>query len=117
MATVESSLNLSIHLPIYLLPLSGKNSTMRLTIATLLFTSVFAVSVLAGHNCKCQDDRGQYNELTSKCCGKDPSAGNPAVIYYPGPNHQCTSPYNVIDSGAFVQCCQNEGVGGAYCWD
>ncbi|KDQ10095.1 hypothetical protein BOTBODRAFT_501291 [Botryobasidium botryosum FD-172 SS1] len=90
---------------------------MRLSIATLLFASVFVVSVLAGRNCKCQDSRGQYNSLTQTCCSKDPKAGDIVAVYYPGPNHQCTSPYNSIDSGAFVQCCQNEGVGGAYCWD
>ncbi|KDQ10096.1 hypothetical protein BOTBODRAFT_36526 [Botryobasidium botryosum FD-172 SS1] len=88
---------------------------MRLDhIVTLTFL-LSATSALAGHNCKCQDANGQYNGLTNECCGEN---GQGACIrYYPGPNNQCTSPTNCIDSGQFVQCCQRYGVGGAYCWD
>lgn len=44
-------------------------------------------SALAGMNCKCQDDRGQFNEATRTCCSRQ---SNP-LTYYPGPNNQVTS--------------------------
>jgi hypothetical protein len=69
--------------------------------------------VTAGQNCKCQDDRGQYNQLTKECCAKAC-----ALSYFPGPNNQCSARgTNCIDSGAFVKCCQGKGVGGAHCWN
>ncbi|TLD33613.1 hypothetical protein PspLS_00269 [Pyricularia sp. CBS 133598] len=77
------------------------------------------VLVSAGQNCKCQDDNGQYDALTATCCSSDPTIlciFPPA--YFPGPNNQCSaSGSNCIDSGAFVQCCKDHGVGGAFCWD
>jgi len=89
---------------------------MRFAFIIIFLISFFSFGALAGHNCKCQDSRGQYDQLTVICCGKDPKA-NPGIVYYGGGNHQCTSPFGAIDSGAFVKCCQNEGVGGAFCWD
>ncbi|TFK47184.1 hypothetical protein OE88DRAFT_1666501 [Heliocybe sulcata] len=87
---------------------------MRTFAVFTLISALFATSALAGHNCKCQDSNGQYNALTQYCCNQQPSISD---IYYPGPNHQCTSPGNEINSGDFVTCCQGQGVGGAYCWD
>ncbi|TFK47185.1 hypothetical protein OE88DRAFT_1738871 [Heliocybe sulcata] len=86
---------------------------MRAFSISLLTVALFTTSALAGYNCKCQDSNGQYNELTAECC----NAQNNPLISYPGGNHQCTSSVNAIDSGAFVQCCQGKGVGGAYCWN
>lgn len=45
---------------------------------------------MAGHNCKCQDDNGQYDELTRECCNKQ-IAFKPLIIQYPGPNNQVCS--------------------------
>ena len=41
-----------------------------------------AYSALAGYNCKCQDERGQYNVLTENCCLEDIGQ------YRPDLNHQ-----------------------------
>ncbi|KDQ56770.1 hypothetical protein JAAARDRAFT_194733 [Jaapia argillacea MUCL 33604] len=87
---------------------------MRFSFVTIV-SAFFIGSALAGHNCKCQDSNGQYNELTAECCDDQGEIGG--LLYYPGPNHQCTSPTNLINSGEFVTCCQSKGVGGAYCWD
>ncbi|KDQ65084.1 hypothetical protein JAAARDRAFT_64869 [Jaapia argillacea MUCL 33604] len=88
---------------------------MRFSIVSAFIAALCASSALAGYNCKCQDSRGQYNELTRYCCEQQPSwiTG----VFFPGPNNQCVSALNHIDSGAFVQCCQGQGVGGAFCWD
>ncbi|KDQ65085.1 hypothetical protein JAAARDRAFT_247618 [Jaapia argillacea MUCL 33604] len=64
---------------------------MRFSFAIVL--SALAVgSALAGHNCKCQDDRGQYNELTAECCYQQGEIGQ--LLYYPGPNHQVSHYYS-----------------------
>ncbi|KAH0606080.1 uncharacterized protein H6S33_003741 [Morchella sextelata] len=78
----------------------------------ILLPTLFLGSALAGMNCKCQDDRGQFNEATRTCCGRQ---SNP-LTYFPGPNNQCANPANGIDSGAFESCCKSLGVGAAYCW-
>jgi len=83
-------------------------------LAFLIFAS-FTSSALAGHNCKCQDANGQYDDSTKLCC-KEQKASINQFIHYPGPNHQCVSDFNSLDDGAFVICCQGTGTGGAFCW-
>ncbi|KII92006.1 hypothetical protein PLICRDRAFT_50455 [Plicaturopsis crispa FD-325 SS-3] len=87
---------------------------MRFSVLSVLVASMFTSGALAGYNCKCQDSNGQYNDLTSSCCAAQVKPFND--IHGLGPNHQCVSDANAIDSGAFVQCCKDAGVGGAYCW-
>jgi len=84
-----------------------------------MILAFFTSSALAVKNCKCQDSGGQYNSLTDTCCdyevvnlGKD--------IKYPGSNHQCWDNHLLtksVDGGKFAWCCQQLGVGGAYCWN
>ncbi|KAF2670650.1 hypothetical protein BT63DRAFT_424591 [Microthyrium microscopicum] len=122
----------------------------------LFFPIVFAAFVFAGHNCKCQDNSGQYNDYTQICCAKQAApnavlkdivssavtiaATDPedifadlvavgsiiydlieefSIEYHGDQHHQCSSWDNHIDSGAFVQCCNDLGVGDghAFCWD
>ena len=50
-------------------------------------------SVIAGHNCKCQDPSGtgpQYDEITQYCCGNDVSTSCPPgqPIYHGDQHHQ-----------------------------
>ncbi|KAK4617582.1 hypothetical protein CLAFUW4_12445 [Fulvia fulva] len=92
---------------------------MKTTTLSMILLGLFT-AVQAGQNCKCQDGNGQYNDLTEQCC-KLHACGSGAAgtsSHYPGPNHQCSAEgTNCLDSGAFVQCCQMLGVGGAYCWN
>ncbi|KAK4220818.1 hypothetical protein QBC38DRAFT_378273 [Podospora fimiseda] len=80
--------------------------------AIILVISALSTGTLAGYNCKCQDDRGQFNAATEACC----KLWGGLIGYYPGPNNQCANALNGIDSGNFVKCCQSFGVGTAYCW-
>jgi len=87
---------------------------MHFTPIAIIFAFLTA-SALAVDNCKCQDARGQYNELTSICCDEMGDQG----LTYPGKNHQCTD-WTIrrrIDGTEFDQCCKAHGVGGAFCWN
>ncbi|KAH8591018.1 hypothetical protein B0O99DRAFT_281312 [Bisporella sp. PMI_857] len=106
---------------------------------TLFLTALFSTTVLAGYNCKCQDSRGQYNDLTEAVCkalagekaqeigGSIPLLGGilggivSDARYRGDKNHQCSSGSGQIDSGKFVKACASLGVGtepygGAFCW-
>ncbi|GME52151.1 uncharacterized protein JN550_000465 [Neofusicoccum parvum] len=87
--------------------------------STIIAPLFLAATAFAGHNCKCQDSNGQYNGFTQSCCSdqKGPGEWFNDVTYHGDQVHQCSSASNQIDSGAFVECCKNFGVEGAYCWD
>ncbi|KIM83281.1 hypothetical protein PILCRDRAFT_819532 [Piloderma croceum F 1598] len=45
---------------------------------------VFTARILAVDNCKCQDARGQYDDLTKACCINQTAS---SYATYPGRNH------------------------------
>jgi len=96
-------------------PKAISESVMHWIPFAALISALFTASALAGHNCKCQDANGQYDDLTKACCKIQWNTYS-NWIYYPGANHQCTCPFNSINDGVFVECCVDNGVGGAYCW-
>jgi hypothetical protein len=89
---------------------------MRVIQLTAFIPIIFTASTHAGYNCKCQDARGQYNDLTKACCLEQFNANDRNELHGPGPNSQCVSDFNGIDNGEFVRCCIRKGVGGAFCW-
>lgn len=83
-------------------------------LSTLIFTaSLLVTSVLAGWNCKCQDENDQYNWATETCCIVNNSAEH---VYHPDQHHQCSSRTGNLDNGDFDRCCRKEVSVGAFCW-
>ena len=55
---------------------------MQFSLFQIISVALLASSVQAGYNCKCQDDKGQYDILTNDCCLQNVGK------YRPDLNHQ-----------------------------
>ncbi|KAL0635725.1 hypothetical protein Q9L58_005360 [Maublancomyces gigas] len=85
---------------------------MRFSIVALVTPLLLAGSALAGYNCKCQVGDVQYDSLSEKCCNQLGGFN----VYHGDQHHQCSNAFGSLDNGAFVRCCQGNGVSAAFCW-
>ncbi|UJR34639.1 hypothetical protein I4U23_027416 [Adineta vaga] len=88
---------------------------MRSLFILAICVGVLVSCIHAVGNCRCQDNRGQYTEITRICCLEQQVTRDVGVVFM-GPNNQCMNPMNRLDSGAFERCCKTLAVGGASCW-